>query len=147
MPEIKLTSEQLSLMSLFQRMTGATARDCIIDEKGNRIIFLVSKGQMGLAIGKNGAAVKSIERAVKRHVEVVEWADDMVELVKNALNPKFVLDVRVTERLDGSKGLVVVVDPKKKGAVLGEGGKNAERLRLIVRRYFDISSVQIVTSY
>ncbi len=134
-------------MSLFQRMTGATARDCIIDEKGNRIIFLVSKGQMGLAIGKNGAAVKSIERAVKRHVEVVEWADDMVELVKNALNPKFVLDVRVTERLDGSKGLVVVVDPKKKGAVLGEGGKNAERLRLIVRRYFDISSVQIVTSY
>jgi N utilization substance protein A len=134
-------------MSLFQRMTGATARDCIIDEKGNRIIFLVSKGQMGLAIGKSGSAVKSIERVVKRHVEVVEWSEDMVELVRNALNPKYVIDVRVTERLDGTKGIVVVVDPKKKGAVLGEGGKNAERLRLIVRRHFDIPSVQIVASY
>lgn len=134
-------------MSLFQRMTGATARDCIIDEKANRIIFLVSKGQMGLAIGKSGSAVKSIERVVKRHVEVVEWSEDMVELVKNALNPKYVIDVRVTERLDGTKGIVVVVDPKKKGAVLGEGGKNAERLRLIVRRHFDIPSVQIVASY
>ncbi|GFN41488.1 MAG: hypothetical protein YK1312THETA_1210007, partial [Marine Group I thaumarchaeote] len=31
--EIKLTSDQLRLMSLFQNVTGATARDCIEDEK------------------------------------------------------------------------------------------------------------------
>ena len=33
MPEIKLSSDQLSLMSMFQGMTGATARDCVVDEK------------------------------------------------------------------------------------------------------------------
>jgi N utilization substance protein A len=41
----------------------------------------------------------------------------------------------------------VVVDPKHKGAVLGKGGKNAEKVRLLAKRYFDISNVQIITSF
>ncbi|MDQ3562518.1 MAG: NusA-like transcription termination signal-binding factor, partial [Thermoproteota archaeon] len=31
MTEIKLTSDELRLMSLFQSITSATARDCIVD--------------------------------------------------------------------------------------------------------------------
>ena len=147
MPEIKLTSEQLSLMSMFQSMTGATARDCVLDEKQNRLIFVVAKGQMGLAIGKDGVAVKKIERAVRRPVEVVEWADDIAGFVKNALGSRYVQEVRVSDRLDGTKGVVVVVDPKKKGAALGMGGKNAEKLRLRVKRYFDIKNVQITSPF
>ncbi len=146
MTEIKLSSEQLSLMSLFQGMSGATARDCIVDEKQNRIIFVVTKGQMGLAIGKEGSSVKKIERAVRRPVEVVEWSDDVSELIRNALGPKFVQEVRVSDRLDGTKGIVVVVDPRKKGVVLGMGGKNAERVRLLVKRYWGISNVQITSA-
>ncbi len=146
MTEIRLSSEQLSLMSLFQSMSGATPKDCIIDEKQNRLIFVVSKGQMGLAIGKRGASVKNIERTVKRPVEVVEWSDDLADMVKNSLEARYVIEVRVTERLDGTKGAVVVVDPKHKGAVLGKGGKNAEKVRLLAKRYFDVSNVQIITS-
>ena len=115
MPEIKLTSEQLSLMSMFQSMTGATARDCVLDEKKKRLIFVVAKGQMGLAIGKDGVAVKKIERAVRRPVEVVEWADVIAGFVKNALGSRYVQEVRVSDRLDGTKGVVGVVDPKKNG--------------------------------
>jgi N utilization substance protein A len=144
-PEIKLSSEQLSLMSMFNSMTGATARDCVIDEKQNRLIFIVTKGQMGLAIGKEGASVKKIERAVRRSVEVVEWSDDVSELIKNALGARYVQEIRVSDRMDGSRGVVVVVDPKKKGAALGIGGRNAEKVRLLARRYFEITNVQIVS--
>jgi len=144
-PEIKLTSDQLAMLSMIQGMTGATARDCVIDEKANRVIFVVAKGQMGLAIGKEGAAVKKIERAVKRPVEVVEWADDIEELVKNALGAKYVREVRIEKRLDGAKRVVVVVDHRKKGAVLGMGGRNAEKVRLLARRYFDVDNVQITS--
>lgn len=145
MPEIKLTSDQLSMLSMIQGMTGATVRDCIIDEKANRVIFVVAKGQMGLAIGKEGAAVKKIERAVRRPVEVVEWADDIEELVRNALGAKYVQEVKIEKRLDGTKSVVVVVDYRKKGAVLGMGGRNAERVRLLARRYFDVGNVQITS--
>ena len=147
MPEFRLTSEQLSLMSMFQGMTGATARDCLLDEKQNRIVFIVAKGHMGLAIGKDGASVKKIERAVRKPVEVVEWSDDLAEMIKNALGARYVQEVRISERLDGTKGVVVVVDPKKKGVVLGVGGKNAEKARLLVKRYFDVNAVQITSLF
>ena len=145
MPEIKLSSDQMSLLSMFQGMTGAMAKDCVIDEKLNRVIFVVAKGQMGLAIGKDGAAVKKIERAVRRPVEVVEWADDVEGLLRNALGARYVQEIRVGDRLDGTKGVVVVVDYRKKGAVLGVGGKNAEKARILARRYFDIGNVQITS--
>ncbi len=145
MPEIRLTSDELSMLSMIQGMTGATARDCVIDEKANRVIFVVAKGQMGLAIGKEGAAVKKIERAVRRPVEVVEWADDIEGLVRNALGAKYVREVKVEGRLDGTKSVVVVVDHRKKGAVLGMGGRNAEKVRLLARRYFEIDNVQITS--
>ena len=146
MPEFKLSSEQLSLLSMFNSMTGATARDCVVDEKQNRLIFVVAKGQMGLAIGKEGASVKKIERAVKKPVEVVEWTDDISEFVKNGLGARYVTEVRVSESLDGKKGVVIVVDPKKKGAALGMGGRNAEKVRMLAKRYFDVSNVQIVSA-
>jgi len=145
LPEIRLTSEQLSLISMFHSVTGATARDCVIDEKLNRLIFVVAKGQMGLAIGKEGVTVKKIERSMRRPVEVVEWADAVEELVKNALGAKYVQRVEVADRLDGTKGVVVYVDPRKKGAVLGLGGKNAEKFRMLAKRYFGISNVQITS--
>ena len=135
------------MLSMFQGMTGATARDCVIDEKANRVIFVVAKGQMGLAIGKDGAAVKKIERAVRRPVELVEWADDVEGLMRNALGAKYVREVRLSERLDGTKSVVVVVDHRKKGAVLGMGGRNAEKVRLLARRYFEIGSVQITSEF
>ena len=145
MPEIKLSSDELSLMSMFQEMTGATARDCVIDDKRDRVIFVIAQGQMGLAIGKGGASVKKIERAVRKPVEVVEWAEDVEGLVRNTLGAKFVQEVRVSEMLDGTKAVVVVVDSRKKGAVLGLGGKNAEKVRLLARRYFEVGNVQITS--
>jgi N utilization substance protein A len=147
MPEIKLSSEQLSLMSMFQSVTGATARDCVVDEKLNRLIFVVAKGQMGLAIGKDGVSVKKLERSVRRPVEVVEWADGVEELMRNALGAKHVQRVEISDRLDGTKGVVVFVDPRKKGAVLGLGGRNAEKVRMLARRYFDITNVQITSEF
>jgi N utilization substance protein A len=144
--EIKLSSDQLGLISIFQNMSGATVRDCIVDEKGGRMIFIVSKGQMGLAIGKKGATIQNIERVVKQPVEVVEWSDDPAEMIRNALDPRFVMEVRISDRLDGTKGASVVVDPRKKGAVLGRGGRNAEKARLIAKKYFDIGNLQIITS-
>jgi len=41
--------------------------------------------------------------------------------------------------------VVVYVDPRKKGAVLGLGGKNAEKVRMLARRYYDITNVQITS--
>jgi len=130
-------------MSLFQNVTGATARDCIEDEKLDRVIFVVNPGKMGLAIGKGGITIRNLQNVVKRNVELVEYSEDPAEFLKNMLNPKLVSEVKINKRLDGSMQAIVMVDPKKKGIVVGREGRNAEKARLLAKRYFQISSVLI----
>lgn len=144
MPQsIKLTTDQMRMMSLFQNVTGATARDCVEDEKQDRVIFVVNEGKMGLAIGKGGSHIKNLQNIVKRNVELVEYSDDPSKFLKNILNSKLVSDVKLNKRADGSLQAIVTVDPKKKGIVVGREGRNAEKARLLAKRYFEITSVLI----
>jgi N utilization substance protein A len=145
MTEIKLTSDELRLMSLFQSITSATARDCIVDDRMERVIFVVNKGQMGLAIGKGGSTIKQLQNMVGKKVELVEFSDDPAEFIRNMLNADMVNDVRMSDRNDGTKQAVVIVDQRKKGAVVGREGRNAEKARLLAKRYFQISNVLIVS--
>lgn len=145
MIEIKLTSDELRLMSLFQSITSATARDCIVDSRMDRVIFVVNKGQMGLAIGKGGATIKQLQNVVAKKVELVEFSEDPVEFIRNMLNSEMVADVRISDRNDGTKQAVVTVDARKKGAVVGREGRNAEKARLLAKRYFQITNVLIVS--
>ncbi|HSB50892.1 MAG TPA: NusA-like transcription termination signal-binding factor [Nitrosopumilaceae archaeon] len=141
--QIKLTTDQMRMMSLFQNVTGATARDCVEDEKQNRIIFVVNAGKMGLAIGKGGSHIKSLQNIIKKNVELVEHDEDPTKFLKNILNAKLVSEVKLNERPDGSMQAIVLVDPRKKGIVVGREGRNAEKARLLAKRYFDITSVLI----
>jgi N utilization substance protein A len=133
-------------MSLFQSITSVTARDCVVDDKMDRVIFIVNKGQMGLAIGKGGATIRQLQNVVARKVELVEYSDDASDFVRNILNPQMVNDVKITQRTDGSKQAVVLVDAKRKGVVVGKEGRNAEKARLLAKRYFQISNVLITSA-
>ena len=132
--KIKLTSDELRLMSLFQSITSVTARDCVVDDKMDRVIFIVNKGQMGLAIGKGGMTIRQLQNVVTRKVELVEYSDDASDFVRNILNPQMVNEVKITQRTDGSKQAVVLVDAKRKGVVVGKEGRNAEKARLLAKR-------------
>ena len=140
---IKLTTDQIRLISLFQNVTKTTARDCIDDEKQNKIIFVVNEGKMGLAIGKGGSNIKSLQNILKRNVELVEHFDDPIKFLKNILNPKLVNEIKLDKKPDGSSQAIVIVDQGKKGLVVGREGRNAEKARLFAKRYFNISTVQI----
>ena len=140
---IKLSTDQMRLMSLFQNVTKATARDCLDDEKQDRVIFVVNEGKMGLAIGKGGSNIKSLQNILKRNVELVEHFDDPIKFLKNILNPKFVKEVKIDTKADGSSRAIVIVDHGKKGLVVGREGRNAEKARLFAKRYFNISNVLI----
>jgi transcription termination/antitermination protein NusA len=143
--KIKLTSDELRLMSLFQNVTGAVARDCIVDNRMDRVIFVVNKGQMGLAIGKGGNTIKQLQNVVTKKVELVEYSDEASEFISNILNSEMIREVQISEKSDGTKQAIIIVDPSKKGIVVGKDGRNAEKARLLAKRYFQISSVLIVS--
>ena len=140
---IKLSTDQMRLMSLFQKITKVTPRDCLDDEKQDRLIFVVNEGKMGLAIGKNGSNIKSLQNLLKRNIELVEYYDDPIKFLKNLLNAKLINEVKINTRPDGSPQAIVLVNPNNKGLVVGRAGRNAEKARLLAKRYFDIPSVLI----
>jgi len=140
---IKLSTEQIRMISVFQNVTKTTARDCLDDEKQNRIIFVVNEGKMGIAIGKGGSNIKSLQNILKRNVELVEYFDDPAKFLKNILNSKLIIEVKLDTKPDGSSQAIVIVDHGKKGLVVGREGRNAEKARLFAKRYFNISSVLI----
>jgi N utilization substance protein A len=143
--KIKLTSDELRLISLFQSITSANARDCVVDEKMDRVIFIVNKGQMGLAIGKGGATIKQLQNVVGKKVELVEYSDDPSEFIRNILNTEMINEIKINDKIDGTRQAIVIVDAKKKGVVVGREGRNAEKARLLAKRYFQISNVLIMS--
>ena len=135
--------DQMRKISLFQNITKVTPRDCIDDEKQDRLIFVVNEGKMGLAIGKNGSNIKSLQNLLKRNIELVEYYNDPIKFLKNLLNAKLINEVKISKRADGSPQAIVLVNPNNKGLVVGRAGRNAEKARLLAKRYFDIPSVVI----
>ncbi len=143
--KIKLTPEEFSYLSLFQTITTAVSRDCIIDDKMDRVIFVVHKGQMGMAIGKGGTNIKQLQNAITKKIELVEYSDNPINFIKNIFNSNMVQDVKITEREAGIKNAIVVVDMKKKGIVVGKDGRNVDKARILAKRYFNINNVLILS--
>ncbi|MBT8171617.1 NusA-like transcription termination signal-binding factor [Candidatus Bathyarchaeota archaeon] len=140
---IKFTSVEMRYIALFQSITGATVNDCIVDDDLNRIIFVVKEGSIGMAIGKKGKNIHQLEKMTGKKHEVIEHSDNPAQFIKNALKPAKVDEVRITERMDGKTIAVISVNPKDKGVAIGKNGRNAERIRFLAKRYFQIQNVSI----
>jgi N utilization substance protein A len=140
---IRLTTTEMRYIALFESITSATVRDCIVDDEQNRIIFVVKEGDIGAAIGKGGKNIHMLERMTGKKHEIIEHSTSPQQFIKNALKPAHVNEIRITERPDGKSIAVVSVSPRDKGVAIGKNGRNAERIRLLAKRYFQIQNVSI----
>jgi len=140
---IKLTSTEMRYIALFESITGASVKDCILDEDSNRAIFMVKEGHVGMAIGKGGKNIHLLEKMTSKKHEIIEYSENPAQFIKNALKPARVTEVRITEKPDGKSIAVVQVIPKDKGIAIGKNGRNAERIRFLAKKYFQIQNVSI----
>jgi len=142
MSEDRITVEEFKYMSIFSEVTGATVYRCLIDGESGRLYFLVKRGELGKAIGRNGRNVKILSEIFKRPIEVFEYSEDLTEMVKNLFPGVEILSVDITERGE-DKIVVVSVKEEDKGKAIGRDGRNAKRARLILGRLFGVSRLVI----
>ena len=140
---IKFTSREMRYIALFESITGATVKDCIVDNDRNRIIFIVKEGNIGMAIGRRGKNIRLLEKMTGKKHEVIEHSENPAQFIRNALKPAKVDEIRISERPDGKTIAVVSVNPRDKGVAIGKNGRNAERIRFLAKRYFQIQNVSI----
>ena len=108
----------------------------------NSVVFVVGQGEMGAAIGKKGANVKKLEQTLGKHVELVEFAPDPVQFIKNIFSPANVKNVNIVDR-NGSKVAYVMIDPKDRGALGRRLDSKLRLARLLASRHFGISNVVV----
>jgi len=139
---ITLSDEARRYMALFEDVTDVTARDCIVDDEHDRIVFLVPPGEMGQAIGPGGQRVERMEERVGRPVELVEDADTPGAFVASALAPAAVYNVTISE--GDTTVAYAEVDREDMGVAIGEGGRTIDRARTLAERHFDIDEIELV---
>ena len=130
---------------MFQKITHTQPKDCIEDEKLDRIIFVVENGDMGKAIGKGAANIKLLKSKIQKTIEVVEYIKDPEKFISKAINEKLVNEVTISKDDLGGLQATVMVDANNKGLAVGRNGRNIERAKILAQRYFDISRIMINT--
>jgi N utilization substance protein A len=142
MTEVKLTAEGIRYIALFEGLTGAVARDCFVDNENDRVIFVVKKGDMGLAIGKNGNNINKVKKSIGKHVEIVEYSSDIDEFVANTLQPVSVKKVQVVSK-ENKKLAYVEVMSKDRGIAIGKNGRNIYKAKVLASRHHGLEDVII----
>lgn len=138
---IKFSANEIRFIALFENMTGAMVKDCIIDDENSKVTFVVKNGNMGLAIGKGGNTVSKVKRAVGRGVEIIELSDDSDEFIRNLLSPAELQSVKLTKNKKGEKIAIVTTDNTNKRIAIGKNGINIERAKLLADRQHEISNI------
>ena len=83
---------------------------------------------IGACIGPRGSRVQVIIEELKgEKIDIFEWRENVIELIKNALSPAQILAVLQSEE---KRGIIVVVEDDQLSLAIGKKGKNA---RLAVR--------------
>lgn len=143
MPDVTFTTETMQYIALFESMTGAHARDClVIDGEESKIIFVVKSGDMGLAIGKNGININRVKKQIGKHIEVVEHSDDPKVFLRNLFQPASIKSINISTK--GDRQLAIVdVATKDKGLAIGKNGRNINKVKTLAQRHHKIDDVII----
>ncbi|ARK22749.1 transcription termination factor NusA [Sporosarcina ureae] len=93
---------------------------------------------VGSCVGSRGARVQSISNELNgEKVDIVEWSEDPVVFVANALSPSKVIDVQVNEE---ERSTTVVVPDYQLSLAIGKRGQNARLAAKLTGWKIDIKS-------
>ena len=128
----------IKFISAFQSLTKTTVRDCISAE--NSLLFIVSEGELGRAIGKQASNVKRLANAFKRKIKIVEFSADLLTFIKNIAQPMGIA------KIEEKEGTVFITAPdlQTRGYLIGRGGSALRQMEEIVKRHFDIKEIKVL---
>ncbi len=129
--------DAIKFMSLFETITRAKIKDCIIKE--TLVLFIVQPNEVGKAVGPKGANVKKLEQILKKRVKIVEFASEPVNFIKNLVHP-----LQVTEIIE-DEGVYTMTpaDLKTRGLLIGRNAAHLRSYEEIIKRFFPIKELKV----
>jgi len=137
---ITFDTETIRTITLFENLTNATVKDCLMDREANTVYFIIEEGKMGMAIGKNGSTIRNAEKIIGKHIKVFEFSKNLEIFVKNLIQKTEEIRIRREE----SKLIVEVrVEKKYKPMVIGRDGKKLKIFKEILQRNHNVDDLII----
>ena len=94
---------------------------------------------VGACVGMKGTRVQAIIRELRgEKIDIVEWSDDPIQLVTNALSPAKVQRVSIVD--DKDRVVEVVVEDKQLSLAIGKKGQNVRLAAKLTGWRIDIKS-------
>lgn len=135
----KLDLRVIGFINSFENITGAKVKDAFFD-KNETLVFVVNDGEMGKAIGKNGANVKRVGFVMKKKIKIIEYNENPLTFVKNAIYP---IQADSIELENDNTIVINVRSTESKAIILGRSKSNLAELNSTVQRYFEQFSVKV----
>ncbi len=131
---IKLATQNIRDIAVFERVTHVHAKDCIRGE--SCVYVMIEQGKSGLAIGKNGSNVKSVGRVLGKPVKVFEFAPDLESMVKNMIPSVKGMEVN-------GESVTVSIPKSDRSVVIGRSGQNIKVMKEFLKRHFKIKYLRL----
>lgn len=135
----KYDANLLKLMTLFETKTRVRLKDAFEDNFG-LLYFVVNKGTLGKALGKNAANAKWLSAHLKKKVKFIEFNEERETFIKRMLFPLKIESIETNEDVVTLKG----VDTETNSIIIGRSGTNLRNYENIVKRYFTLDEIKVV---
>ena len=132
--DVKLSTENIRTIALFEQITKVHAKDSLITD--HSLYFLVNGDKMGMAIGKNGVNIKELRRISDKYIKIFAFDPDVETFVRNMVPSLKSIEIR-------EKNISITVPHEDKLTVIGRNGENINAIRNLLKRHFDIKSFKL----
>lgn len=135
---VRFTKEQMALIALFEDVTKSKVKDLVTLD--DTVVFVVEKTKDSIL---SRYSIGLMEETLKKKINVIVYTDDVVEFLYNAFKPLKPESVSIKPSMRGGKYAVVAFKPLDKSKAIGRGGRRAELVRMLTRKYFGLETVLI----
>jgi predicted RNA-binding protein YlqC (UPF0109 family) len=160
--KMRLTNDELSLMSLFEGLTDVFPIACkvyddnvffVVNKKdfhkllssGFRMLLHKGSGQRNRLRASHilSTLISELSRSVGKRINITFYDGDLESFIRNFFRLSREDVVNIKEGADGSKYVTILVDPGKRGKVIGRGGVKAKVGRELAKAFFNAKSIII----
>lgn len=134
---VKINQESMKIITLFENKTNSHVKDFF--EYNDILIFIVGENEASKAVGKGGANVKNLSILLRKKIKIVEFNPQPVNFIKGFIYPIG------AEEITNDDGVITikVASTREKGLLIGRESRNLNKLKEIVKRYYDVQDIKI----